>query len=338
MTIYTSPEMFEDSTPSAGQRIGGAFAGGVGSGLEMLIGSKIQNLRSQHQKKALLSKGFPPEIADIWEELTDGGKTQFASMFMDQLQREPEVQGEIEMGEESVGPSRTEGLTPKESVARQDKRYDKNLPLFQEHEKKKRGQELENVKIDQLQRLNESGALPEGLGRINVHPKTGELVIPAAASGETQLFVKTINDFLVGAKDTFGARVTNFEVDRFMKRLPSLANTSDGRTLILRQMEIINELNQLHDNGVLNAFENAGGIRNVDYDKAVREGRKSSHKREKELKSEFASLVSEGPQKPQAEEVIEKTEVIMIDSEGRRRAVSKKDVKSAKAAGYKLSQ
>jgi len=334
MTIYTTPEAFEDLTPTPAERISAGLGQGISSGLAMLIGNKIQNMRAESQRQNLLKKGFPPQIAEVWGELSEGGKTKFAELFMDEVQRNLGGQDSIEIEEAKMASPqvREMGLTPKESVAREEKRYDKNLPLFQEHEKKRRALETENLKIDQLQRLNQTDALPQGLGRINVNFKTGELLLPAAATPETQLFVKTINDFLAGAKDTFGARVTNFEVDRFMKRLPSLANTQEGREIILRQMEIINELNQLHDEGILNAFENAGGLRKLDYDAAIRNARKDTHKREKELKKEFSGL-SQRNLKPQVE--IEKDEIIMIDPQGRRRAVKKSDAKAAQAAGYK---
>jgi len=338
MTIYTTPSSFVDPTPSPARRVGEALGGGLSSGLAFLLEDKIRSMRNQKEKEGLIRKGFPPQIAEVWGELTEGGKTKFASLFMDELQRSPEVQDQIEIGEEETsGISRSPGLTPKESVARQDKRYDKNLPLFKEHEKKKTAQETENLKIDQLQRLNETNKLPQRLGRLNVNLKTGELLLPALANPESQLFVKTVNDFLIGAKETFGARVTNFEVNRFLKRLPTLANSKEGRRVILRQMEIINELNQLHNEGILNAFSQAGGIRNLDYDKASRQARKLTKEREKELKKEFNSILkNESPvQTPSSQ--IEETEVIMIDREGRRRAVNKKDVKAARKAGYKLS-
>jgi hypothetical protein len=337
MTIYTGPELFTDLTPTPAERISEGLGQGVTSGLALLISNRIQDMRRRSEKNRLVQRGFPPQIAEVWGELSEGGRTKFADLFMDEVQRGLTGQDTIEIGEEKIeSPSvREAGLTPKETVARQEKRYDKNLPLYQDLEKKRRAHETENLKIDQLQRLNQSGALPAGLGRINVNFKTGELLLPAAATPEAQLFIKTVNDFLVGAKDTFGSRVTNFEIQRFLKRLPTLANSKEGRDAILRQMEVINELNQLNEEGILNAFENAGGLRNLDYDAAVRQGRKDTRDREKQLKEEFAQIAK---LRPKADTEIEENEIIMIDPQGRRRAVKKEDVKKARDAGYTLQR
>ena len=49
MTIYTTPERFEDPTPSVGQRFGGAVGRGVSSGLELLMQTKLQQIQEQQQ-------------------------------------------------------------------------------------------------------------------------------------------------------------------------------------------------------------------------------------------------------------------------------------------------
>ncbi len=77
-------------------------------------------------------------------------------------------------------------------------------------------------------------------------------------SDEAQEAVKIINDQLTGAKDTFGARLTNFDVSQYLKRLPSLLNSPKGRRQVLRDLQIINHLNASHDRGVLDIMDRYG--------------------------------------------------------------------------------
>lgn len=59
MTSYVGPEMFEDLTPSASQRLGGALGQGISSGLQMLLQNKIQSMNQQKENEALESLGIP---------------------------------------------------------------------------------------------------------------------------------------------------------------------------------------------------------------------------------------------------------------------------------------
>ncbi len=116
---------------------------------------------------------------------------------------------------------------------------------------------------------------------------TGEILIPALASEAAQQFSKTINDFTVSAKDSYGSRVTNFDLNQFMKRLPNLANSEAGRKKIIEQMKIINDLNSLREKTLHDVIDKHGGIRNIDYDEAERLTNKKIKKQTDELKKKF---------------------------------------------------
>jgi len=53
MTIYTTPESFEDQTPSASQRIGGSFTKGLTSGLELLAKDRLEKMKMQRTQDFL---------------------------------------------------------------------------------------------------------------------------------------------------------------------------------------------------------------------------------------------------------------------------------------------
>ena len=202
------------------------------------------------------------------------------------------------------------------------------MPIYQESANKLKGLESEGLSIQSLQNLNATDKLPKGLGRINVNFQTGELRLPFIASPEAQQFVKTVNDFTTKAKDTFGARITNFELNRFLRRLPTLMNSTEGRKSILRQMEIVNRLNTLNEQAILDTFEKVGGIRNIDYDEAERRARKEIAKESNDLKKEYVSLESDVKD-------FEKNNIRMRDPAGNIRLVPKDQVKAAQDVGYR---
>lgn len=286
-------------TPGFGERLGQKLS----SGLEYLLQTKVEGLQKEKQL-----------------ELASQLKREEQKAKMDQLMQLLGASSpleEVEVGEEVIAPSSGEegGLSDKQilgvslvdptlgrllqsqkeskeraSEKLADTRYKTNLPLFNEAVKKVKSAESEGLSIQRLQELNESDKLPKGLGRLNVNLSSGELRLPFLANPETQAFVKTINDFTTKAKDSFGARVTNFELNRFMKRLPTLLNTTEGRRTILRQMEIINQLNTLEQQGILDVFDQEGGVRKIDYDQAERKSKKSNKSAVEKLKKEFLSL------------------------------------------------
>jgi len=249
--------------------------------------------------------GMPKEEAgknaDLYGELTQGGQTAFANVLIDKIMRGQQGTG-IEAKETVVEKTPnsqkadvevTEGFefpefdlfpghTPREKVQAQRDLSKDNAKEFNETRNKLSSLNGEGRAISQLERINKNGKLPKGLGRFNVNWETGELIIPALANAQTQLFVKTINDFTVKAKDSFGARVTNFELDRFMKRLPTLANTEDGRNLIINQMKTINNLNKLEKDSLKETY-NHYGLRNIDSQKADEISEKLRKPKEDEL-------------------------------------------------------
>jgi hypothetical protein len=255
------------------------------------------------EKQNMTPDDLPEPYKNLYMKATPGGKTKIMDMFLQDLQRGTTSLGPQEEmgtvpGEEieerpeikAVKPIDFDrGLTPKERVRRQEDRYKVQTPMVNERRGALASAEKSSLSIQRLDQLNESGKLPEGFGRLNVNPKSGELFLPTGANEETQLFVKTVNDFTVQAKDSFGSRVTNFDLQRFMARLPSLANTKEGRSLILKQMEIVNELSQEKEKELLDVVDEYG-VRNIDFEKAESIAEKRFAPKKKELVQRYKDL------------------------------------------------
>ncbi len=265
------------------------------------LNAKVKSMQDQDRRnksrEALTKAGATEQQLDLYDAASVGGETQIMKDILEDIQRKKTPPGLL--SDDLVDMDR--GLTPKERVDRQEKRFTTQTPLVMKNSESLNGLEGEERSIDLLNELDKSGKVGEGIHNLNINPFEGSLIIPKAATAEEQLFVKTVNDFTVKAKDSFGARVTNFELDRFMQRLPTLANSKEGRQLILRQMKIINQINQLEKRAIQNVFDRYG-VRNIDYAEAENIARKEVNDQKEALKAEYLDL--EGVARKEEMEVV----------------------------------
>lgn len=297
-----------------------------------------QDLKRQEDSYNIIKSQFGDEAADLFKSLPTGGQTELVKNLFEGRQRGQDLFSKVDQQKTSFKTvDYDKGLTPKERAQRQNSRYDKNLPLYEAGEQKLHALEHE---ADSLATLRELSPEIQGWQRLNINPSTGSLIIPALASPEAQRFSKIVNDFTVNAKDSFGARVSNFELDRFMQRLPTLANSVEGREAIIRQMQIVNEMNLKRNKELQNVFEEHGGLRNIDYDQAQRIAEKNITPKMTELKSEYRKV--ERNVDKQYDKVIDKKKKdlvppgrVMIEKDGKQFSVPKGQLKKAIDKGYK---
>ncbi len=247
--------------------------------------SIVEEQRKQKARQSLKDAGATEQQLDLYDAASVGGETKIMQDILEDIARNKTppglLGGDIE--------DKDKGLTPKERVDRQEKRFTIQTPLVNKNNETIAALEGEHNSISLLEELDQTGKVGEGVHNLNINPSTGSLLIPKFATAEEQLFVKTVNDFTIKAKDSFGARVTNFELDRFMQRLPTLANSKEGRQLIMRQMKIVNELNQLERKAIQQVFDKYG-VRNIDYPDAERMARESIVERKEELRQQYLRL------------------------------------------------
>jgi len=253
----------------------------------------------------ILERTYGKQFADLWKGASEGGRTallktaldlgqrgiNFGEQLMQNAPEKNQQQPEMMNEEENKIVPKTidydKGLTPRERTQRQEHRYATNLPYFQESNAKIKSYESEK---DNIGILKEISPQIGSIERLNINPQTGELILPALASAEAQRYVKTINDFTRNAKDSYGSRVTNFDLVQFLKRLPTLANTEEGRRQIIEQLEIINDLNLMREQALHDVIDEYGGIRNIDYDKAEQMADKRIEKKAKEARTRFSEI------------------------------------------------
>lgn len=253
MTIYTRPEMFIDTTPTAAQNIAGALGTLAGKGIDYALKNRQSQNREQLLRNALEQQGITGALQDLYIYGTEGGRTDITKSATDAARRntyQPIAEQESALSNENLAleyeQNNFANLTPRETTTfRRD--LAKNNQSYFKNDLQNYGRLKEQDRdLKVLQKLNNSNKLPSGLARLNVNNETGSLRIPFLASNEAQQYVKTLNRFFDGLKNTFGARITNLDVNLYAQRLPGLANSQEARTAILRQMDLVNQMNQIY--------------------------------------------------------------------------------------------
>lgn len=297
------------------QRLTGKDLSGLPIEFQKMFAEKMAK-SPEHERivKAFESFGFSPEEAEFYSILTQGGQTAVVKDLLEGRKRAGGVRKKIGQpsagiqGQTNEGPQEPQqqltpeeavkeqiqdiveeadaGLTPAEKVARSNKRYDENLKIYQDAGEKLRGMARDKERLDILNKLSESKKLPENLGRLNV-TKEGNLRLPFFASAEAERYVKTLNEFSAGAKDTFGSRVTNFDLQQYLLRYPNLLNSAEGRRQLLQQMKIVNQINSVYYKNLKSVYDNAGGVRNIDADAAERLAEQITEPQINELRKKF---------------------------------------------------
>ncbi len=314
--------------PTFGEQIASGLGSGIQQGAEFgkLFAKHSMNLKEQSDKLKgeyqadqknyeKIKEAFGEKFADVWLATGQGERTALTKAALearsrgidldellglasqgtsgDTQQEMPEISKSPEkaVAEElkSIKQTQDEGLTPSEKVARGKERYSTGLKEYQEAGTKLRSSTRDKERLDIIESLNKSDKLPKDLARLNVD-KEGNLKFPFLASADSQRYVKTLNEFSSGAKDTFGSRVTNFDLSQYLKRFPTLLNTSEGRKQLIDQMKIVNQINSIYYKNLKNIYDKAGGVRSIDSDTAERLAEQLSEDKVSQLAEKFNQI------------------------------------------------
>jgi len=145
-----------------------------------------------------------------------------------------------------------------------------NEPKLAELSQNERKTDLENARFSRMEQLfSDPSKFPSPL-LASIFSKDGQIndVIYSQMTPEAQEAVKLIVDSTSNIKDTYGSRVTNFDLQTYLKKLPSLLMSPEGRQRVIRDLMTINDINQLHNRGIQEIFEDVGGSDKIPFSKA----------------------------------------------------------------------
>ncbi len=232
---------------------------------------------------SLVKAGYPEETARLWQNQMDaaptGGQSDVIKQVNDLIRRSKtgkgiggeqdkvvtkpaiDIPGLESQSFELDFPELPEpiNLTPADMVKQNEAREKVNTPVYTETVDRLNALDEEFRDLATLQQYNDiPEALPSGLEKWNVDWETGDLRFKGLASPEAQDYVKTIARMARKAKDFFPGRVTNFDLDQFKAGFPTLANTPEGRQLIIKQLSLGNRIAYLKDETLKAAIDHYG--------------------------------------------------------------------------------
>jgi hypothetical protein len=195
------------------------------------------------------------------------------------------------------------------------------------------------IHYNRLTALNDTGKVQDGVSRLLIDSETGEpfknVQKLAGVNKETQQYVKTLNDFISQAKNFFGARVTNFDLQSFKARLPTLLNSEDGRRAIIEQMRLLTELQMSYDTTLAKGLKHYGN--NASYSDILKVAEEKGESEQTEIIGKINNLdTATNYLDKMAKEPKYKDHQLVFNPETQQfRAILPSDLNRAQSKGYK---
>jgi hypothetical protein len=305
---------FLPEVPSFGQTLARNLSAGVSKGLEQsgdfaskLMQKKVETSQRQkllddiRNRNKSSSQNFSDEFSHLKPQIEE--KLGF-ELTDDQFSKiVPQLRGETSRQEEdpfreaeelaTIGEHDLSKVALERGKQRQKENFAREsaeLPKVEALETKLESLEASDLNLSRLNQLFSpelDNKFPPSLA-VGMFTKEGELTPLAQSqlSPEAQEAVKLTTNQVKGLKDTFGSQITGFEVKTFLKTLPTLLNSAEGRRKILRDLRIVNELNRHESEGVLDIIDKYGSGK-ISVSKAKRMYKKENADYIKEMKDSF---------------------------------------------------
>lgn len=136
-----------------------------------------------------------------------------------------------------------------------------------------------NIRLGRMEQLIRKGNLSNtafynGVKALGSIPGIGgyiESIAGSFLSPDSQEFEKLSTDFIKDAKQFFGNRITQQEVQLFLKTVPTLSQTDAGKQRVIRNMRIFNEAADLRKKTMDEIIRANGGRRPADLELLIEE-------------------------------------------------------------------
>ena len=242
-----------------------------------------EELEQEKENLGSIRNSFGDKFAGLYKAASEGGKTELLKTGMDAKSRghdinemlsnvpvdkgleKTQVPDELPQMKNGELPSdfkwpkfdqKPQDYSPKEWADNKKNWRKENIEIFEENNRKLNAINEDILGTKKLEQL--SPKLPEGFERAIINPETGEpyglAQLAGLASPEVQEWVKTVSRFQNRAKESYGSRVTNFDLVTYMKQFPGLLNTRKGRDRIIDMMKINYDMDKLYNTALKKVY------------------------------------------------------------------------------------
>lgn len=239
---FTAPQAFQQVVKQREQQRGLDQLFGGGFGQQQLGDAQIpqEGVPLQPQQQAL-SQYSPEEITRLKLASTDspGALAKTLGEIRQERERREERGEKKELEQIKFSKDDLKDLRKKTRTAKEDL---KSLDRLEEIDKKG---ELDSASWDTF--LKNSG-----------------MDIAALRSPGTQEYNKIVNNFVRNIKDIFGARISNQEMEQFMKTLPNLSQSPEGRKRVVANLKRQSRIQQEYGKVAREIIKDNGGVPPLD--------------------------------------------------------------------------
>lgn len=164
----------------------------------------------------------------------------------------------------------------KSSKAKLEKEQKESKDYLKELNKEAHAAKNNNTRLSRMEELIQTGNLtnPSFFNALNTVAKgiwgLG-LDLKNVQNPESQEFEKLSNDMIKGIKDIFGARITNLDVESFMKTIPTLGQSNEAKQRVINNLKIFNEGQIIKQNTAKDIIKQNNGVVPSDLELLVEE-------------------------------------------------------------------
>lgn len=112
--------------------------------------------------------------------------------------------------------------------------------------------------LERIEDLEKEGKL-DTPGYVEFLKRSG-LDIPALLEPGSEEFNKISANFIRGAKDVFGSRISNYEIEQFLKTLPNLSMSPEGRKRVIANLKRVSRADLEYNNTLKEVMRENKGI------------------------------------------------------------------------------
>lgn len=199
-------QTFDTQVQTPGEQISRGLASGLGGYLDKLATSKLQEIERQRVAQGLQGIGF--------EEQQAKGLSQLPA----------DLQKEI--------------IKDQFSTAREGQKA--SSKIMHDVVAAERGAKDNLASLQRIEQLDRTGKVQGLSGELLSKVGLGRL-----RSAETQELEKLTVGFLTNLKNVFGARPTQYDVQQYLKGLPTLVQSREGRAAVIKNLRVFNEAAKL---------------------------------------------------------------------------------------------
>lgn len=199
-------QTFDTRVKTPGEQISRGLASGLGGYLDKLATSKLQEIERQRVAQGLQGIGF--------EEQQAKGLSQLPA----------DLQKEI--------------IKDQFSTAREGQKA--SSKIMHDVVAAERGAKDNLASLQRIEQLDRTGKVQGLSGELLSKVGLGRL-----RSAETQELEKLTVGFLTNLKNVFGARPTQYDVQQYLKGLPTLVQSREGRAAVIKNLRVFNEAAKL---------------------------------------------------------------------------------------------